>query len=140
MNPSYLYCLFAVAGFSGFYLVLGASQKRRGDPTGLNLVGCFVGAGLSLASACPLHAAAFPRAVVVTGLLIGSAAVFGFLGAIMALRSGIPVSVVNTILCLAMVVPVVLSIIFYQEVPHLKTLAGITLAGVSVYLVKGRNS
>jgi drug/metabolite transporter (DMT)-like permease len=140
MNPSYLYCLFAVAGFSGFYLVLGASQKRGGDPTGLNLVGCFVGAGLSLASACPLHAAAFPRGAVVTGLLIGSAAVFGFLGAIMALKSGVPVSVVNTILSLAMVVPVVMSMVVYHEVPHLKTLAGIILAGVSVYLVQGRKS
>ena len=139
-NPSYLYCLFAVASFSGYYLVLGASQRRKSDPTGLNLVGSFVGAGLSLTGACPLHVAEFPRAVVVTGLLIGSAAVFGFLGAVMALRSGIPVSVVNTILCLAMVVPVVLSIFFYREVPHLKTLAGITLAGVSVYLVKGRSS
>lgn len=140
MNPSYLYCLLAVAGYSGFYLFLGASQKRKGDPTGLNLVASFAGGGFSLACAYPIHMAEFPRGVVVTGLLIGSAAVIGFLGAIMALRSGIAVSVVNTILCLAMVVPVVLSIIFYHEVPDLKTLAGITLAGVSVYLVKGRNS
>jgi len=140
MTPSYLYCLFAVAGFSGFYLVLGASQKRKGDPTGLNLVGCFVGAGLSLASACPLHAAAFPRGAVVTGLLIGSAAVFGFLGTILAMKSGIPVSVVNTIMSLAMVVPVVLSMVFYREVPRIKTFAGIVLAGLSAYLVQGRKS
>jgi len=137
MNLSYLYCLFAVVGFSALYLVLGASQKRRGDPTGLNLVGCFVGAGLSLASACPLHAAAFPRGAVVTGLLIGSAAVFGILGTIMALKSGIPVSVVNTIMSLAMVVPVVMSMEIYHEVPHLKTFAGIILAGLSVFLVQG---
>jgi drug/metabolite transporter (DMT)-like permease len=140
MNVSYLYCLFAVVGFSALYLVLGASQKRRGDPTGLNLVGCFVGAGLSLASACPLHAAAFPRGAVVTGLLIGSAAVFGILGTIMALKSGIPVSVVNTIMSLAMVVPVVMSMAIYHEVPHTKTFAGIMLAGLSVYLVQGRKS
>jgi len=137
MNLSYLYCLFAVVGFSALYLVLGASQKRRGDPTGLNLVGCFVGAGLSLASACPLHAAAFPRGAVVTGLLIGSAAVFGILGTIMALKSGIPVSVVNTIMSLAMVVPVVMSMAIYHEVPHIKTFAGIILAGLSVFLVQG---
>jgi len=140
MNLSYLYCLFAVVGFSALYLVLGASQKRRGDPTGLNLVGCFVGAGLSLASACPLHAAAFPRGAVVTGLLIGSAAVFGILGTIMALKSGIPVSVVNTIMSLAMVVPVVMSMAIYHEVPHIKTFAGIILAGLSVFLVQGRKS
>ncbi len=140
MNPSYLYCLFAVAAFSAFYLVLGATSKRKGDPTGLNLVGCFVGAGLSLAAASPIHAAGFPRGAVVAGLLIGSAAVFGFLGTIMALKSGVPVSVVNTIMSLAMVLPVVMSMVVYHEVPHIKTLVGIVLAGVSVYLVQGRNS
>jgi drug/metabolite transporter (DMT)-like permease len=139
MNASYLYCLGAVGGFSAIYLVMGASQKRRADPTGLNLVGCLVAAGLSVASAYPLQAAAFPRGVVTTGLLIGIGAVLGFFGTIMALRSAIPISVVNTILSLAMVVPVVLSMVFYHEVLHLKTLAGIILAGVSVYLVQGRS-
>ena len=139
INPSYLYCLGAVGGFSAIYLVMGASQKRRGDPTGMNLVGCFAGAVLSMASTYPLRVSAFPRGVVVTGLLIGTGAVFGFLGTIMALRSAIPVSVVNTILSLAMVVPVVLSMVFYHEVPNLKTLAGVILAGISVYLVQRRS-
>jgi drug/metabolite transporter (DMT)-like permease len=140
MNPSYLYCFLAVAGFSAFYLVLGASQKRNSDPTGLNLVGALVGAMLSMASTYPLRVSAFPRGVVLTGLLIGVTALLGFLGTIMALRSAIPISVVNTIMSLAMVVPVVLSMFFYHEVPHVKTLAGIGLAGVSVYLVKGRSA
>ena len=140
MNPSYLYCFLAVAGFSALYLVLGASQKRNGDPTGLNLVGCFAGAVLSVASTYPLRVSAFPRGVVITGFLIGATAVCGFLGSIMALRAAIPISVVNTILSLALVVPVVLSMLFYHEVPHVKTLAGIVLAGVSVYLVKGRSA
>jgi drug/metabolite transporter (DMT)-like permease len=39
-----------------------------------------------------------------------------------------------------MVVPVVMSMGVYHEVPHLKTFAGIILAGLSVYLVQGRKS
>lgn len=140
MTLSYFYCLAAVVGFSGIYLLLGASQKRKADPTGLNLVGCCVGAGLSFAAACPIHMAAFPRGVLITGSLIGAGAVFGFLGIVMALRSGIPVSVVNTIMSLAMVVPVALSVVFYHELLHMRTFAGVILAGVSVYLLQGRKS
>jgi drug/metabolite transporter (DMT)-like permease len=84
--------------------------------------------------------AAFPRGVLITGSLIGAGAVFGFLGIVMALRSGIPVSVVNTIMSLAMVVPVALSVVFYHELLHVRTFAGVILAGVSVYLLQGRKS
>ena len=140
MNLSFFYCLMGMVGISGIYLLLGVSAKKKGDPTGLNLVTCCVGVGLSVSVACPIHAAAFPRAALLMGSLIGSAAVFGFVGSIMALRAGVAVSVVNTIMNLSMVVPVVLSMFFYHEVPHMGTVAGIILAGVSVYLLQGRKS
>lgn len=77
----------------------------------------------------------FLRAVLVTGSLIGSATAFGFLGTIMALKSGVPVSAVHTIMSLAIFVPV-LSAVFYHGVPQMGTLAGIILAGVSVHVSK----
>ncbi|MGH9398125.1 MAG: hypothetical protein ACRD18_14895 [Terriglobia bacterium] len=140
MHLSYLFCALGVIGYSGIYLLLGGSQKKKGDPTGVNLVIYCVGGALSVGSALPLHAAEFPRGVLFTGSLLGITSAVGLLGTILAMRAGIAVSAVNTVLSLAMIVPIVLSMVFYHEIPHARTFAGIVFAGVSVYLIEGRKS
>lgn len=140
MHLSYLFCALGVIGYSGIYLLLGGSQKKKGDATGINLVIYCTGGLLSLGSAFPLHAAEFPRGVLFTGSLLGITSVIGLLGTILAMRAGVAVSAVNTVLSLAMVVPIVLSMLFYHEIPHSRTFAGIVLAGVAVYLIEGRKS
>lgn len=140
MKMSYLFCAFGVIGYSGIYLLLGGSQKKKADPSGINLAIYCAGGLLSAAAALPLHAAEFPRGVVFTGSLLGVTSVVGLLGTILAMRAGVAVTAVNTILSLAMIVPIVLSAVFYHEIPHTRTLAGIFLAGVSVYLIEGRKA
>ncbi|MDE3181446.1 MAG: hypothetical protein KGM47_17520 [Acidobacteriota bacterium] len=140
MLLSYVFCAAGVICYSGLYLLLGGSQKQKADASGVNLVIYCAGGILSVASALPLRAAEFPRGVIFTGSFIGITAVVGLLGTILAMRAGIAVSAVNTILSLAMIVPIVLSMALYYEMPHARTYAGIVLAGVSVYLIEGRKS
>lgn len=138
MHLAALFCAFGVIGYSGIYLLLGGSQKQKGNPPGINLVIYCTGGVLSALSALPLHAAEFPRGVQFTGTMLGITSVIGLLATILAMKVGVAVSIVNTVLSLAMIVPIVLSMAFYGEIPHTRTVAGIVLAGVAVVLI-GRN-
>lgn len=140
MHLSYVFCALGVIGYSGLYLLLGGSQKKKGDATGINLVIYCVGGALSFGSTLPVHAAEFPRGVLFTGSMLGVTSVIGLLGTILAMRAGVAVSAVNTVLALAMIVPIILSMIFYHEIPGPRTVAGIVLAGFAVYLIEGRRS
>ena len=62
-----LYCALAVACFTGFYLLVGLSQKRGSDPMGRNLATFAVGALLSAAAAMPVAASQFPGKLIVIG-------------------------------------------------------------------------
>src|SRR5579863_9287211 len=88
-------CVAAIAFFSGMYLLLGRSQKRGSEPMGINLVAFVAGAIISLASAVPIGASQFPARLIVIGSLIGVTAGFGLLATTIAVRAGMPVSIVN---------------------------------------------
>ena len=114
------FCVVAIAFFSAMYLLLGQSQKRGAEPMGINLVAFVAGALISLVSAVPVSAAQFPFRLIVIGSLIGVTAGFGLLATTIAVRAGMPVSIVNGAVSMCLIVPVLLSaILFPTRLPAL---------------------
>jgi drug/metabolite transporter (DMT)-like permease len=129
-------CLVAIAFFSIMYLLLGQSQKRGAEPMGINLVAFVAGTLISLASAVPVSAAQFPPRLIIIGSLIGITAGFGLLATTIAVRAGIPVSIVNGGVSLCLIVPVLLSSVLYHEIPGPRKWLGIAMAGVAILLIQ----
>jgi len=130
------FCLAGVLCFSAFYLVLDFSQRRKADALGLNLATFLTGTLFSVAAAGGLQAGQFPPALLAIGSLIGITAGFGLLGITLAVRSGIPISVVNTAASLSLAVPIVLSLALYGEAPGLRRILGLGFAVASIYLIQ----
>jgi drug/metabolite transporter (DMT)-like permease len=118
------------------YLLLGQSQKRGAEPMGINLVAFVTGACISLASAIPVSAAQFPPSLIVIGSAIGITAGFGLLATTIAVRAGMPVSIVNGAVSMCLILPVLLSAVLYHETPGTGKLLGILLAVVSIVLIQ----
>ena len=130
------FCVVAIAFFSAMYLLLGQSQKRGAEPMGINLMAFVAGALISLASAVPVSAAQFPFRLIVIGSLIGITAGFGLLATTIAVRAGMPVSIVNGAVSMCLIVPVLLSAILFHEVPGGRKWLGVLMAAVSILLIQ----
>jgi drug/metabolite transporter (DMT)-like permease len=72
----------------------------------------------------------------VIGSLIGITAGFGLLATTIAVRAGIPVSIVNGGVSLCLIVPVLLSSLLYHEIPGLRKWMGVALAAVAIVLIQ----
>ena len=131
-----VFCLAAIAFFSCMYLLLGQSQKRGAEPMGINLVAFVAGAVISLASAVPMAAAQFPARLILIGSLIGVTAGFGLLATTIAVRAGMPVSIVNGAVSMCLIIPVLLSAVLFHETPGPRKFLGILLAVVSIILIQ----
>jgi drug/metabolite transporter (DMT)-like permease len=132
-----LFCFFGVLCFSGFYLLLDHSQKRRKtDPMGLNLMIFSAGTLLGLLAEGGIRPAHFPLKLLAVGSLMGLAAGFGVLGITLAARSGLSISVINTSVSLALAVPIVLSFLIYREIPGPRKAVGLLLAALSILLIQ----
>jgi drug/metabolite transporter (DMT)-like permease len=131
-----VFCLAAIAFFSCMYLLLGHSQKRGAEPMGINLVAFVVGAVISFISAVPVLAGQFPSRLIVIASAIGITAGLGLLATTIAVRAGMPVSIVNGAVSMCLIVPVLLSAVLYHETPGPRKLVGILLAVVSIILIQ----
>ena len=118
------------------YLLLGQSQKRGAEPMGINLVAFVAGTLVSLASAAPAFAGQFPFRLIVIASLIGITAGFGLLATTIAVRTGMPVSIVNGAVSMCLIIPVLLSAVLFHEVPHARQWSGVLLAAVSILLIQ----
>jgi drug/metabolite transporter (DMT)-like permease len=67
---------------------------------------------------------------------IGITAGFGLLATTIAVRAGMPVSIVNGAVSMCLILPVLLSAVFYHETPGPRKLLGILLAAVSIVLIQ----
>lgn len=129
--------ILGMLSFSAFYLLLDYSQKRlKTDPMGLNLTIFSVGAILGLFADGGLHPAHFPARLLVVGSLMGLAAGLGLLGITLASRSGLSISVINTVVSLTLLFPIVLSMLLYREVPSARKAAGLVLAALCIFLIQ----
>jgi drug/metabolite transporter (DMT)-like permease len=132
-----LFSALGVLGFSALYLLLDDSQKRqKTDPMGLNLMVFSVGVISGLLADGGIRPAHFPLKLLAVGSLMGLAAGFGLLGVTLAARSGLSISVINTSVSLTLAVPVVLSFLFYREVPGLRKAVGLLLAALCIFLIQ----
>jgi drug/metabolite transporter (DMT)-like permease len=129
-------CLVAVGFFSAMYLLLGRSQKRGAEPMGVNLAAFVAGAVASFVFAVPVSASSFPPRLVLVGSLIGITAGLGLLATTLAVRSGVPVSIVNSAVSLCLIVPLLLSALLYHEMPGPRKWAGVALAMVAIILIQ----
>jgi drug/metabolite transporter (DMT)-like permease len=130
------YSILGVVCFSGFYLLLDHSQKRRKtDPFGLNvtifcaatLIGIVADGGIR-----PEH---FPARLLAVGSLMGLAAGVGLLGVTLAAHSGLSITVINTSVSLTLGVPIMLSLVLYREVPGPRKALGLLFATLSILLI-----
>jgi len=131
-----VFVLAAMLCFSGFYLLVDQSQKRRGDAMGVNLATFCAGALLAVAATGGLRAGQFPPLLLLVGGLIGVTAGVGLLGITLAVRSGVPITVVNTAASLSLAVPILLSLAAYGEVPGPRKAVGLAFAALSILLIQ----
>jgi len=129
-------CLVSIGFFSAMYLLLGHSQKRGAEPMGINLAAFITGAIVSLLFALPVSTASFPSRLVLVGSLIGITAGLGLLATTIAVRAGVPVSIVNGAVSLCLIVPVLLSSFLFHEMPGPRKWAGVALAAVAIVLIQ----
>jgi uncharacterized membrane protein len=132
----FLWCMGGVVAFSGFYLIVGQSQKKGCEALALNFVVFGVGTILAIAAALPVNSGQFPMKLVWIGSAIGLTAGLGLLGIIMAIRSGINVTVVNTVASLSLALPILFSLLLYGEIPTLRKSLGLTLAAISITFIQ----
>jgi drug/metabolite transporter (DMT)-like permease len=130
--------VLAVLSFTMFYLLLGFSQKQGTDALGVSFTTCCAATLFSVGAAIPLVPGRFPLQLLWIGSMIGLTAGFGLLGIIMALRVGTAITVVNTVVSLSLVVPIVLSLLFYGEAPAGRKLVGIVFAVASIVFLQGK--
>jgi len=130
------FCLAGVCCFTAFYLMLDFSQRRKADALGLNVATFLTGALLSTIAAGGIRTDQFPPAVLAIGWLIGMTAGLGLLGITLAVRSGLSISVVNTVVSLSLAVPILLSLVLYREAPGLRKTVGVGFAVASIYLIQ----
>jgi drug/metabolite transporter (DMT)-like permease len=128
--------MMGVIAFSGFYLLIGQSQKKGCEALALNFVVFGVGTILAIAAALLVSSSQFPIKLIWIGSSIGLAAGLGLLGIIMAIRSGIDVTVVNTVVSLSLALPILFSLFLYGEIPMLRKSLGLTLAAISITLIQ----
>jgi drug/metabolite transporter (DMT)-like permease len=131
-----LWCILGVIAFSGFYLLVDYSQKKGCEVLAINFVVFGVGTILALIAALPMKTGQFPMKLVWIGSTIGLTAGLGLLGIIMAMRSGIDVTIVNTIASLSLAVPILFSLFLYGEVPTLRKSLGLILAVISITFIQ----
>lgn len=132
----FIFCGIAVACFTAFYLLVTFSQKRGTDPMGLNLATFATGLLFGTAAAMPVSPGQFPMNLILIGGLIGATAGLGLLGITLAVRSGVPVSLVNLMVSLSPAVPILLSLAFFDETPSLRQWAGVGFAGLAIFLIQ----
>ncbi len=118
------------------YLLLGQSQKRGVEPIGINLAAFITGAAISLLVALPVSSASFPLPLILVGSLIGITAGLGLLATTIAVRGGVPVSIVNGAVSLCLIVPILLSSVLYHEMPEPRKWVGVLLSGVAIVLIQ----
>lgn len=131
-----LLCLVAVVCFSALYLLVGYGNSKGADPSGISLMAFGAGLLLSLAAARPLSAAQFPPGVLWIGSAIGTGAGFGLLGITTAVHSKVPVTIVNTVVSLSLALPIVLSLVLYQEIPSARKALGLAFAAAAIVLIQ----
>ncbi len=131
-----LLCSIAIAFFTAMYLLLGQSQKRGVEPIGINLAAFITGAAISLLVALPVSSASFPLPLILVGSLIGITAGLGLLATTIAVRGGVPVSIVNGAVSLCLIVPILLSSVLYHEMPEPRKWVGVLLSGVAIVLIQ----
>jgi drug/metabolite transporter (DMT)-like permease len=131
-----LLCAAAIGFFSTMYLLLGRSQKRGAEPMGIKLAAFITGTEISIMVALPLSSEAFPGRLILVGSLIGVTAGLGLLGTTIAVRAGVPVSIVNGAVSLCLIIPVLLSSLLYHEMPSPRKWAGVVLAAFSIILIQ----
>lgn len=129
-------CLAAIGFSSAMYLLLGESQKRGAEPMGINLVAFLACALLSLGAAAPLSTAQFPARLLLIGSLIGVTAGFGLLATTIAVRAGMPISIVNGEVSMCLIIPVVLAAILFHEIPGSRKWLGVVMAIASILLIR----
>ena len=132
----FLLSFFALVMFSAFYLLVDHSQKKKGDPMGLNLMTFCFGGLLSVLATGGISFSRFPPHVLEVGSLIGLTASAGLLGVTLAVRCGTPISVANTVMGLALVIPILLAVAFYGETPGPRQAVGLVFAGLSIFLIQ----
>jgi drug/metabolite transporter (DMT)-like permease len=133
-------CIIAIIFFTTMYLLLGQSQKRSVEPMGLNLAAFLTGTLISSVLLVPFSWSLFPGRLVLVGSGIGLTAGLGLLATTLAVRNGIPVSVVNGVVSLCLVLPVLLSSLLYKEIPSLRKCFGIVLAAISIVFIQKERS
>jgi len=131
-----LFVLFAVLCFSALYVLVERSQKCKADPMGLNLVAFAAAALFSVVAAGGIRSGHFPGLLLAIGGIIGLSAGLGLLGITLAVRSGLSISIVNTGVSLSLVVPIVLSLAIYGEVPGARKAVGLAFAAASILLIQ----
>lgn len=133
-----LFCLLAAGAFTAFYLLIDRSQQRGVNPWALNAA--TFGAGLLLsgvASLSSVDVGSLPKDVFLVGTFIGISAGLGMLGITFAIRSGLPVAIVNTSVSLSLAIPVVASVLLLNESINTQSAAGLALAVASICLLQG---
>lgn len=128
--------LLAIAAFTVFYLLIEHSQRKNIDPWALNAITFASGVLLSIVALWPPNQAGIPGNVLWIGAAIGLAASLGMLGIILAIRSGIAVSIVNTTVSLSLALPILLSVVFLHESISPQEATGLTFAAGSIYLLR----
>ena len=131
-----LFVLGATLFFSAFYLLVDQSQKRHGDAMGVNLATFCAGALLAVAAGGGIRSSQFPPTLLLVGGLMGVTAGVGLLGITLAVRSGMPITVVNTAASLSLTVPILLSLAAYGEVPSPRKALGLAFAALSIFLIQ----
>jgi drug/metabolite transporter (DMT)-like permease len=131
-------CAIAVIAFCCLYLLLGFGQRKGAEVTGTFLV-CFGAATLlSAISAAGLLRVQYSPRLVLIGALIGGFAGLGFLATMLAIRAGVPVAVVGTVISLSLALPVVLGLVLYKEVPSVRQALGLALTVLAIVLIQGK--
>ena len=103
---------------------------------GINLAAFITGAVVSVLAATPVSTELFPSRLILVGSLIGITAGLGLLATTIAVRAGVPVSIVNGAVSLCLIVPVLLSSVLYHEMPGPRKWAGVALAAVAILLIQ----
>lgn len=131
-----LFSFLAIAFFTAMYLLLGRSQKRGAEPMGINLAAFVTGAVVSFPFALPVTIDSFPGRLIVIGSLIGITAGLGLLATTLAVRLGASVSIVNGAVSMCLIVPVLLTALFYRETPNFREWVGVALAIVAIVFIQ----